>query len=164
MRNKRSVWTVATQPFKEAHFATFPPELPEICIKAGTSARGVCPDCGAPWTREVNKTFVPQQDVNQDDGVRGAGEQKPMDASNGWEGFPRGSNQTETIGWRQSCQCAAHRPIPAVVLDPFGGAGTTGLVADRLQRDAILIELNPAYAEMARKRIQGDAPLLSEVA
>ena len=91
MRNKRSVWTVATQPFKEAHFATFPPELPEICIKAG------CPPGGT-------------------------------------------------------------------VLDPFGGAGTTGLVADRLQRDAILIELNPAYAEMARKRIQGDAPLLSEVA
>jgi 3'-phosphoadenosine 5'-phosphosulfate sulfotransferase (PAPS reductase)/FAD synthetase len=48
-------------------------------------------------------------------------------------------------------------------LDPFGGAGTTGLVADRLQRDAILIELNPEYAEMARKRITNDAPLFAEV-
>ncbi len=49
------------------------------------------------------------------------------------------------------------------VLDPFAGAGTTGLVADRVGRDAILIELNPAYAEMARERITGDAPLLAEV-
>lgn len=89
-RNLRNVWTVATQPFSEAHFATFPPALIEPCIKAG------CPSGGT-------------------------------------------------------------------VLDPFGGAGTTGLVADRLGRSAILLELNPAYAEMARRRIEGDAPLLSEV-
>lgn len=44
-----------------------------------------------------------------------------------------------------------------------GGSGTTGLVADRLGRDAILIELSPEYSEMARKRIAGDAPLLAEV-
>jgi DNA modification methylase len=50
------------------------------------------------------------------------------------------------------------------VLDPFGGAGTTGLVADRLGRNAILIELNPEYAKMARRRIEGDAPLFTEVA
>ncbi len=50
------------------------------------------------------------------------------------------------------------------VLDPFGGAGTTGLVADRCQRDAILIELNPEYAAMAKRRIEGDAPLFAEVA
>jgi DNA modification methylase len=90
-RNKRSVWTVQTSPFPEAHFATFPPALIEPCILAGC---------------------------------------------------PRGG----------------------VVLDPFGGAGTTGLVADRLQRSAILIELNPAYAEMARRRIGNDAPLFSEAA
>lgn len=90
-RNKRSVWTVTTQPFKEAHFATFPPSLIEPCILAGC-------------------------------------------------------------------------PVGGTVLDPFGGAGTTGLVADRLQRDAILIELNPAYADMARARIIGDAPMFAEVA
>ena len=89
-RNKRSVWTITTKGFSEAHFATFPPELPEICIKAG------CPPGG-------------------------------------------------------------------VVLDPFFGAGTTGLVADRLGRDCIGIELNPAYADMARRRILGDAPLLATV-
>ena len=54
-------------------------------------------------------------------------------------------------------------PVGGVVLDPFGGAGTTGLVADRLQRDALLIELNPDYAQIAEKRIKGDAPLFSEV-
>ncbi len=89
-RNKRSVWTVTTQPFAEAHFATFPPALIEPCILAG------CPKDGT-------------------------------------------------------------------VLDPFGGAGTTGLVADRQQRNAILIELNPTYAEMAKKRIYNDAPLFAEV-
>jgi DNA modification methylase len=90
-RNRRSVWTVATQPFSEAHFATFPPALIEPCIKAGC-------------------------------------------------------------------------PVGGTVLDPFGGAGTTGLVADRLGRNAILIELNPAYADMAHKRIQGDCPMFAEVA
>jgi DNA modification methylase len=54
-------------------------------------------------------------------------------------------------------------PPGGVVLDPFAGSGTTGLVADRLGRDAILIELNPDYAAMAELRIRGDAPLLVEV-
>lgn len=54
-------------------------------------------------------------------------------------------------------------PAGGTVLDPFGGAGTTGLVADRLQRDAILIELNPEYADMARQRITKDSPLFAEV-
>jgi DNA modification methylase len=50
------------------------------------------------------------------------------------------------------------------VLDPFGGAGTTGMVADRLQRNAVLIELNPAYAEIARRRLEGDAGMFADVA
>jgi DNA modification methylase len=57
----------------------------------------------------------------------------------------------------------AGSPRGGVILDPFGGAGTTGMVADRLGRDAILIELNPEYAELARKRIEGDAGLFAEV-
>lgn len=54
-------------------------------------------------------------------------------------------------------------PPGGTVIDPFGGAGTVGLVADRLQRDAILIELNPEYAAMAERRIRGDAPMFAEV-
>lgn len=87
-RNRRSVWTVATQPFSEAHFATFPPALIEPCILAGC-------------------------------------------------------------------------PVGGTVLDPFGGAGTTGLVADRLGRNAILIELNPAYAAMAKSRVNDDAGMFA---
>lgn len=55
-------------------------------------------------------------------------------------------------------------PKDGTVLDPFFGAGTTGLVSDRLGRNCIGIELNPAYAEIARKRISGDCPMFSEVA
>jgi site-specific DNA-methyltransferase (adenine-specific) len=55
----------------------------------------------------------------------------------------------------------AGSPTGGLVLDPFAGAGTTGLVADRLGRDSILIELNPAYAEMARQRIAGDSPMFT---
>lgn len=82
--NKRSVWTVATKPFKGAHFATFPPDLIEPCVLAGC-------------------------------------------------------------------------PVGGTVLDPFGGAGTTGVVAQRHGRDAILCELNPEYAAMAEARIAADA-------
>jgi site-specific DNA-methyltransferase (cytosine-N4-specific) len=78
-RNKRSVWTVATQPFKEAHFATFPPALIEPCILAGS---------------------------------------KPGDA----------------------------------VLDPFGGSGTTGQVAEALGRKWTLIELSPEYEKLGVDR------------
>jgi len=89
-RNLRNVWHIGSKPFAGAHFATFPPALAEICIKAG------CPKDG-------------------------------------------------------------------VVFDPFGGAGTTGLVADRLQRDAILIELKEEYIDIAYKRIVDDVGLFAEV-
>jgi len=54
-------------------------------------------------------------------------------------------------------------PVGGTVLDPFAGAGTTGLVADRLGRNAVLIELNPAYVDLAGRRIVGDAPLFAAV-
>ena len=78
-RNRRSVWTVATQPFSEAHFATFPPKLISPMILAGC-------------------------------------------------------------------------PVGGTVLDPFGGSGTTGEVAERYGRNSILIELNPAYIELQKQR------------
>ena len=84
--NKRSVWTVATKPFKEAHFATFPEEIPATCIKAG------CPQGG-------------------------------------------------------------------IVLDPYMGAGTTGLVARKLQRNFIGFELNPEYIRIAERRLEKELGL-----
>jgi DNA modification methylase len=62
-----------------------------------------------------------------------------------------------------ACILAGAPPHGGVVLDPFAGAGTTGLVADRLQRDAILIEINPDYAEMAAHRIRASHPMLTTV-
>lgn len=87
-RNKRSVWTVSTMPFKEAHFATFPERLIEPCVLAGAPARGV-------------------------------------------------------------------------VLDPFMGAGTTAVVAERLGRRWVGCELNPEYAAIAEARIRAVQPGLS---
>jgi DNA modification methylase len=90
-RNRRSVWTAAPKAFREAHFATFPPDLVEPCILAGCSAGGI-------------------------------------------------------------------------VIDPFGGAGTTGLVADAHGRNATLIELNPAYVKIATRRISGGGIVASAAA
>ena len=65
-----------------------------------------------------------------------------------------------TLDWRPTCDHDAE-PVPAVVLDPFAGSGTTGVVALRHGRSFIGIELNPEYVEIARRRIVGDAPLLN---
>jgi DNA modification methylase len=158
-RNRRSVWTIGSQPYAEAHFATMPPDLAELCIKAGTSERGVCPHCGTPWKR-ILADAVPT-------GGRGAGNGFKRDhrISVGGRGdeTPWVPKARESLGWKPSCSCPAHEPIPATVLDPFGGAGTTGLVADRLGRNAILIELNPDYAAMARRRIEGDGGMFANV-
>src|SRR5262245_1527649 len=153
-RNRRSVWTIATAPYAEAHFATFPPELAEICIKAGTSQKGCCEACGAPWVRQIERTPAEVKSPASGYGI-GAGR------NDGGRSQLIGAC-ANTLGWSPSCSCSAII-IPCTVLDPFGGAGTTGLVADRLQRNAILIELNPEYAGLAGRRIEGDAPLFAEV-
>ena len=68
-RNARNVWQIPTQGRPEAHFATFPDELPRRCILAGTSEHGVCADCGAPWARQTEttrperSTYTPNQHV-----------------------------------------------------------------------------------------------------
>jgi DNA modification methylase len=162
-RNARTVWTIATAPFPKAHFATFPLELPARCIRAGTSEEGCCPKCGAPWERLIEKEFQRQDDVSEANGIRGHAGQKPMDESSSWGGVPRGSTHSTTIGWQTTCECECPDTLPCTVLDPFSGAGTTGLAALRLGRDYIGIELNPEYAEMSKRRIRDDAPLLNRV-
>lgn len=157
-RNMRNFWLLGPEPFPEAHFATFVTEIPRRAILAGTSAKGVCPACGAPWVRQTKSSFHQTQC-----GTKGS-HQKGLDQSNGWSETPRGINQTETIGWRASCGCDVFPLVPGTVLDPFGGSGTTGLVADRLGRNAILIELNPEYAAMAERRLREDAGMFSDIA
>jgi len=167
-RTRRSVWTITTRPFKEAHFATFPPEIPEICIKAGTSERGCCPECGSPWERVVERKTSTQ---GQKEGyTRDCTGRNDGDRAGSWT-----DAESITTGWRPTCVC--HRndlplpPIPCTVLDPFSGAATTGNVAERLGREYIGIELNPAYSDMGEKRIEaarlplfGESVLFSEAA
>ena len=148
-RNRRSVWTVATKPLKSAHFAVFPPALIEPCIKAGTSARGACPECGAPWERSVDTKRAPRRSVDSRHGKEANASAQGQLSTQRWDE----PNRTTTTGWRATCKCGAGEPVPCVVLDPFFGAGTTGVVSKRLGRDCIGIELNPEYAAMAEARI-----------
>ena len=156
-RNARNVWTIATQPFAGAHFATMPPALVERCIKAGTSARGGCPHCGAPWERALDRRLVPTSKVSygtKPDARDASADRLDHGSNRVRDGHVPGmASANETTGWHPTCRCPAHEPVPQMVLDPFGGAGTTGLVAIEPQRSATLIELNPDYAEMARRRI-----------
>jgi len=102
-RNRRSVWTVATQPFKEAHFATFPTQLVEPMILAGTSAKGCCPTCGKPWERVVDQS----ERVRIRKGSNTSGDSAAV-AGHG----KHGKNSTlttgekalvQTIGWHPGC-------------------------------------------------------------
>lgn len=277
-RNKRSVWEIATESFSEAHFATYPTKLVEPCIKAGTSEKGCCANCGAPWERIVEQVDTGRKQKMADGWDTGDGGHGNVHRD-GREAGETGKPVTEsrTVGWRPTCHCdlenefkpgdfdliesptgesagedpslevgragmerprgenegkrvitrfqqrayaaqlrssphraemreeAGHtafahylrsdktgaRPIPegllgrwieagwltliempvrkpypivpATVLDPFSGAGTTCMVASRLGRDAIGIELSEEYAEMSLRRISGDNPMFNHV-
>ena len=155
--NLRNVWTFATEPYRDAHFAVMPTAIVEPCIQAGTSEKGCCERCGKPWVRVTEPaqggSIGQSWHDHSDDNMRG---------QRGTNCDGRAYRRGKTSGWSPSCECAADT-VPCTVLDPFGGSGTVGLVADRLGRDAILIELNPDYADMARERIRADAPLFAEV-
>jgi DNA modification methylase len=137
-RNLRSVWTIPSAPFPDAHFATFPPALASRCIQAGTSERGCCAACGAPWARTTEVVW--------------SGNDTPTQADN-WRQDNGNTMQAvrETTGWQPSCACDA-AVMPCTVLDPFGGSGTVGAVAEGLGRHSVLVELNPAYVAMAERR------------
>lgn len=159
-RNMRNFWLLGPEPFPEAHFATFVTEIPRRAILAGTSERGVCRKCNAPWARVTETEKRPGSSPTRNDATSkrytGALDRKDSD-------LERSHSVSITIDWSSTCEHGALTPIPATVLDPFFGAGTTGLVADQLGRDCIGIELNPTYAEMARKRIQQDAGMFGNV-
>lgn len=156
VRNKRSVWTVSTANLPDAHFATFPEKLIEPCILAGASEKGCCADCLSPYVRDLEKTG---------ERLTGkGGSKKAVELIKQYRGgesvdssvFVEGRlNVYSTIGWRKTCQCETNRIIPCTVLDPFNGAGTTGLVALKNNRNYIGIELNPEYVELTNKRLYG---------
>lgn len=149
-RNRRSVWTVGTKPYSEAHFAVFPPKLIEPCILAGASSKA-CEVCGAPWERVVDKEFVQSGSI-RNRGKRKGGDAMAKSMTMGDKGRI-GSWRTETVGWKPTCSCENKGAKRCMVLDPFAGSGTTLYVAEQFGRDSIGIELNPEYCELIRKRM-----------
>lgn len=169
----RTVWSLATQRSDVEHFALMPPKLAERCILLGTSAGGCCSTCGAPLERrvELGGADLERQLARGGDAEgRYEGRSTKAYAEAGLQvpgavkaRILAGMRERKTLGWDPSCSCPPGPPAPCVVLDPFGGAGTTALVAARCQRDAVLVELNPEYAELARARLAEDMPLLTSV-
>ncbi|WP_309386057.1 DNA-methyltransferase [Cerasicoccus frondis] len=161
-RNKRSVWTVNPQPYPEAHFATFPEALVLPCILAGTSAKGCCPECGAPWERVVVKGEVDKEHQRACGGdengeyhgkaTKDYGKARAEDPSAVKARILAGMRERKTVGWEPTCDCGEHDPIPCTVLDPFGGSGTTGRVALEEGRSVVLCELNPEYKPLIQRR------------
>jgi DNA modification methylase len=165
-RNKRSVWTIATEPYAGAHFATYPTALVEPCIKAGSSEHGCCGACGAPWQRVVRRTSVVPIDYEGKWSVAAPQASGRRMLANVRARRRAGEDHDHpfplptTVGWKRTCT-HGQDPVPCTVIDPFCGSGTTGVVALGLGRRFIGVELNPPYVEMARRRIAGDAPLLN---
>jgi SAM-dependent methyltransferase len=149
-RNRRSVWTVNPRPYPGAHFATWPPKLVEIMVKAGSSEKGCCPTCGAPWNRvEYRETYREQA------GVRKMSKTPLNVVRAGWR--QRGPER-RTTGWGSGCTCEPLPPRRCVVLDPFSGSATTGAVALRLGRDYIGIDLSKKYLPLAVARLEDRKP------
>jgi DNA modification methylase len=144
-RNRRSVWTIATQSFDGAHFATFPEKLVEPCILAGSSPRA-CEVCSAPWARVIE----PTGHINGREPAHVPGRSATKTDSTGWAPTTRA---TDT--WRPTCTHENAGAGRCVVLDSFAGSGTTLRVAERLGRDSIGIELNPEYIKLQERRTDG---------
>ena len=157
-RNKRSVWTVNTKPYKEAHFAVFPTDLIEPCVLAGSSAK-ICSGCGKSYRREMVTTDVPDRIVRE----HMVGVIPKRDKPSRMNSKDMLSLTKEDNGFVKQCKCDTDKTEQDRIIDPFGGSGTTALVADRHNRDATVIELNEEYIDIAKKRLEGDAPLFAKV-
>ena len=143
----RDVWLIFPDPFPGAHFATFPESLAALCILAGTSEFGCCSACGAPYERVVERKKARVEGRRSKVGDSGTVRRRDLPERPG--GFVGAS--AVTSGWRSTCDYNAE-VMPCTVLDPFGGSGTVSLVARRLGRNSIYVDLNPDYARMAVDR------------
>jgi len=161
-RNKRTVWTIATSPYSGAHFATFPPKLVEPMIKAGTSEWGACPECGSPWRRVVER-HVPVIGQDIPEATRTTGSELEaastktassclrVSGGDKWVAW-KAEHPDTTTGWEPTCDCGHEDTVPCVVLDPFCGSGTVGVVCQELGREFVGIDLSWEYLQLARER------------
>lgn len=170
-RNMRSVWRIASEPLRDEHFAAYPTALVRRPLIAGTSSQGCCSQCGAPIRRLLEKNRRPtrpgeKSKLNREDKnspmhrSRDPQHEREADGKDRTDGLKHGNRDPErhitemvSVGWEPTCNCEA-APIPCLVMDPFNGSGTTGLVAKYLGLRYVGIELNPDYAEMAVRRIR----------
>ncbi len=153
-KNPGDIFTITVQPFAEAHFAVFPPELARKPM-ISSCPKEICTECGSPRERilEDAKILTPEQ--QEDLKEQRKKQKKYKEESGGGRGrIPSGdlvNAEKVTVGWTK-CECG--EPFaPGVVLDPFNGSGTTCLVAKQEGRRFIGFDINPEYCEMARNRI-----------
>ena len=169
-RNMRTVWEITTENFPGAHFAVFPRELARRCISVATSEKGCCPTCLAPLRRIVE---------SEGESVEERKARQPAKWANGSAIAPRSDGGTVqqgvsvgrdreryTLGWENTCGCPQWRksehgagdvpvqPVPATVLDPFMGSGTTALVARAHGRACVGIELSAKSCDIITKRTE----------
>lgn len=134
---------------------TYPTALVTPMVLAGTSEKGCCSVCCAPWKRIVEKT------TSFEGGSGKAGRNaEEVNASGKWKDMQHGENiklgpviSIQTTGWEPTCKCEVKETVPCVVFDPFMGAGTTALVAKQNRRSYVGVELNPEYLRIAEKRV-----------
>lgn len=157
-RNRRSVWSINTEPYPGEHFATWPTKLVEIPIRAGTSERGCCSTCGAPWRRLTTVGY-------ENPGNRTSNGPRSIECrhiAGGTAGYAvRKIKIVETTGWAPGCACGTDEPIPSLVLDLFNGSGRSGVAAMRLGRRYVGLDLDPDSIEQSRAQIVGDAPMFN---
>lgn len=138
-RNQRDVWTLATEPYSGAHYATFSTEIPRRAILAGTSAKGHCTKCGKGWARMVEKK-TRGHDWNKNNRNGGNRMESGQSLS---EAMPD-DYEVKTLGWQPACKCNAN-VVPAIILDPFCGSGTVGEVCRELGRQFVGLDLSMKY-------------------
>jgi site-specific DNA-methyltransferase (cytosine-N4-specific) len=158
-RQLLDVWWIVPQsrPEVQSHFATFPFELARRCISLSTSERGACPECGAPWRRivvlvgETTGRHYKQAAVAEARGIVGRGGTMIL-------GGTVEAAKRVTKGWEPTCKHPQEdTPVGCVVLDPFAGSGTAGIIATRMWRSFVGIDLKPEYVALARRLIREDA-------
>lgn len=132
------------------HFAAFPPRLVERMIKLGSSERGCCSDCGAPWERVVERSGGSTGESWHDHEGRLTQGQRGGTSREGWA---NGDYNRQTIGWRATCDHDADT-VPSIVLDPFMGSGTTAIAAEHLGRHWLGCDLSESYCRVIMARVQ----------
>jgi len=166
-RNARDVWTITPRPYPGAHCAVMPEALADRCVAAGTSAGGACAQCGAPLERVEERLPAPKvwldacgadaKGVYNGKATKDFGEARAQDASATKARILAGLAARRTVGWKPTCSCGMPATAPCVVLDPWAGTGTTGVVCARRGLRFIGAEINGYTVGEAEARLGLDS-------